>query len=361
MAKKNTPQIEEETTLDIIIPVVQEDVPQDSLTSVKSTALALINVTEESLKNIEDTYGQYKVEGDPKRYKEAKEVKNKLVKVRTSTEKLRIAINKQFSEAVNAEAARIVGRTTPVEKHLLLEVETFEQAEEQKRQERINHVSKTLIEAGFHFNGVAYECGDRTIWQTDLETMMDEVLENHRKFAIQFRLDEAEVQAENLRRSAPVYLHQPELNELLTLTRGEFEVEAEALRGNGVVEITKDEYDRIKEAKLSAFRRPAPQTATPTPQEPTPPPPALETRPAREPQEHDVDFAASFKSTPSFPPPSAQPLGEKSLADIEFEAFERGYETFRSQVVATFQNPSIQYKRADWIEFFKNLKYTQKV
>jgi hypothetical protein len=374
MAKRQTakPPIEDEEVLEITIPTIQEDVPQESVDGFKTTAVSLISVTDEALKAIETTYGKFTIDGDAKRYKEAKTVKNKLVKVRTGIDKRRIGINKEFTAAVNAEAARITMRTTAVENHLVTELTNYEEAEQRRIEERRTHIVTKLTEAGFTFNGVLYECGERMIWQTEIDTVTDELLENHVRYAVDFRLNEATAAAEAARLAAPVYLHQAELNELLQMTRGEYENEKARLDGNGVVEITKEKYDEIREAKLAVFRRAAaPATATAPAAATTPAPPApVEKNPF---PEHDPNFmswtpeqtAPAIKPNTAFLPEEPQfeatmvvsPASEMDVPGSweDTKAFNRGYEKFRSQILHLFKDANVKHTREGWIKVIETL------
>ena len=366
MAKKQTakPIIEDEAVLDITIPTIQEDVPQESVDGFKTTALTLISVTDEALSAIETTYGKFTIDGDAKRYKEAKTVKNKLVKVRTGIEKRRIAINKEFAAAINAEAARITGRTTAVENHLVTELTDYEEAEQRRLEERRRQVVSRLVESGFEFNGVLYECGEQTIWQTEIDTITDEALETACAYAVDFRFNEATAAAEAARRTAPVYLHQPELNELLQMTRGEYELEKDALAGNGVVEITKEQYDEIRERKLAAFRRPAPApapvAAAPAPQ-PTPEPEAAPVQQKPTYPEHDPRFmyedAGEDQSFAENIAPSTAPANETMEAlNRASHEFDSGYNHFRNQLLKLFRDPNVKHTREGWINVIETLK-----
>lgn len=382
MAKKTAPVSDDEP--EIIIPEVIDTIDDAQALAVQTSAQATIaSVTDEQLGLIEATYGAYQINGDKKRAKEATQVKNKLVKVRTGVEKRRKEINRLFTDKINAEAKRVIDRTTKVEQHLAKEVLDYEQAEARRVQERIAHVRKSLLEAGFEDKGVMFVCGAEMLYEIEFEGITDERLEQLCDTARVFRQNEATAAAEAARRAAPVYLHQPALNELLQLTRGEFEPQAEAFKANGVVEISKEQYEEIKAAKLAAFLTPKPAeppaTAAPEISNDTaanatefgiaPPPstnpvkenhgflspkppaasPTYETRtPPSEPQEHEPGFAASFG-----PAKKPEPI---RIADEDFDAFERGYNHAKAQIISRMGNAENKYNRKEWIALFQSLR-----
>lgn len=376
MAKRQakTTPVEDETNIQVIIPEVVETVTPEQEEGIKANALQIVSFTDQQLIEIETKYGSFAIAGDPDLAKEARTVKNKLVKVRTGIERKRKELNRTFTDACNAEAARITDRTSKVEQHLAKEVELFEQAEQRRIEERRRIVVDRLLTSGFDFNGVAYVCGEQMIWQLEVDTIDDEALDNACSAAQVFRQNEATAAAEAARRAAPVYLHQPDLNELMQLTRGEYEVEADALAGNGVIEITKEQYDEIKAAKLAAFRRPAP-AATPTPA-PTPAPaPTPEPTPTAAPVDERDEFPEHdprFMEKPGAPKPNEDFLAHREAPDAPVpsaaktldayeQAFDQGYEAFRSQMLAAFRNDAMKLTRAQWIEHIINLQPIPKV
>ena len=375
MAKKPATQpVVDEIETEIIIPEVVEVLDEKQTEIIKANAIQIVSFTDATLEQIKAVYGKFVISNDAD-YKEAKSVKNKLVKVRTGVERKRKELNKIFTDSCNGEAARITSITSEVENHLAKQCEAHEQAEQRRIEARRALVIERLTESGFDFNGINYTCGDQVIWQTEIDGISDETLDAACAEAQTFRQNEATAAAEAARLAAPVYLHQPDMNELMTLTRGEFIEEAESLLANGVVEITKEQYDAIREQKLAAFRRPAPAAApaaAPAPQ-PTPAPDPRNNAPEHSPQFMEAPQTGAIKQNHGFlgtPPPANEPHTgpfapnlnpqPKQAIDAHEAGFDAGYECFRKQIVAAFENQNNKFTRGQWVEYFKNLTPFQK-
>jgi hypothetical protein len=350
----NTPLLEEEVNLSsIVIDDEPEEAPQSVLDTLKSTALQVVSITEQVLANIEQKYAAFSIDGDPKAYKEAKQVKNRLVKIRTAIERKRIATNKAFTEATNAQCKAVVDRTSAIESRLGVECVNFEEAEQRRIEARRQHVINSLISAFFQFNGISYVCADHTVWQTEIDNLTDEQLAAYVAFGIDWHTKETARQAAEKLANEDVFLHHEASNELLTIKRGEFD--AQAYADSGVIEITQELYKEIQSAKLNAFKRP-----TPAPSQSAPPAPVYETH--TNPQPAKQSILSRFKANapaPIYDHMAAMHTNAptmKSVLDEYDQGFDAGYEAFRSQIIAAFQNPTLSYKRAEWIEYFKLLK-----
>lgn len=367
-----TPPVDADLDPTIIIPEIIEVIDEAQAASIKSSAIQIVSITDATIEALKAAYAGFKIDGDPERFKEAKIVKNKLVKVRTGVDRRRKELNKLFNDTCNAEAARITSETTPIEAHLATEIDAYEQAEQRRIEERRRLVIDRLLSSGFDFNGVSYVCGDQTIWQLEVDNISDDVLESACVAAELFRQNEATAAAEAARRSAPVYLHQPEVNELIQLSRGEYEADHESFVSSGVIEISKEQYDEIKTAKLAAFRRPAPAVApAPDPRNSAPEhsPQFMEAPPAPMPIKQNDAFLSQAVETvgigtdtprqqlPEFTGAFAPNLNPAPKAPIDAyeQAFDTGYECYRRQVLKAFGNLNDKRSRAEWIEFFKQL------
>ena len=360
-------QEEEEVLTAVVIPPQDDDVPEAVVTSLKSTALQVISVTDAQLEAIEAAYGTFTIDGDQTRYKEAKQVKNKLVKVRTGIERKRKELNREFTDAVNTEAARVTARSSAVEQHLATEVTNYEEAEAKRIEQRIQHVTDRLKAAGFEFNGVAYECGQVTIWQMEVESITDEALESICTCAEQYRAKEAEIAAENARLTETVYLYHQESNELFILLRKDYEPEAQAYADSGVQVITKEVYEAIQASKMQALKKFA-KPAAAAPPDPTPiqtPDPEPTPAPTPAPAAKSVgNFGTPtiptgtlrFNREPVAEPEPAQTTSTSNDLDQFAAGWDQGYEAFRKQAVDAFLDPNIKRTRQEWIDWLKQLQ-----
>ena len=140
--------------------------------------------TEEEIKKLKDDYGALVIGGikDMAGYKAVKEGISRLKGIRTSIEKRRKELTEpalKFQREVKAEADRIVAEIQPLEKRLMEQKSTIDDAIEAQRLELFQTRSKLLIENGYEIAGGFYICGVMQLSADQIPQMEDEEFDSY--------------------------------------------------------------------------------------------------------------------------------------------------------------------------------------
>lgn len=312
----------------------------------------------------------------------AKDVLRRAIKVRTSTEKARLAINRRVTSTVNEEADRIKAVAQPIEDDLEKRLNDIALAEAARRQNNFDKAQKALLDAGFTFTGSSYTCDVRIIMPESLYEMPDDVLQEHCVFAADYQANMLAVQLAQKAEADRIAAEKKKLED----QNAELQRQLEEMRAQLAAAQPNAEPEPKPETEAQPEPESEPQSETETKSAPEPKPapptgnpfagfsikPSAEKSAVHTPNE---DFlppqTKAFNPTLTVPQNTTDPNDDEETETPAFSthseldkysaAFDDGYECFRRQAIALFSKPEPKYTRAEWVTCFTNIDPSTKV
>lgn len=304
---------------------------------VNQNVLAEYSITDQRIAELQDEYGSLVIVGpdDKEGIKKAEEGVKVLRKIRTTIESKRKDIKRMIVDALDGTAKRIQAQINPIEERLKNQLDEIERAAEIARQNLINERINKLIEAGFAFNGIAYQCGAVNIFAQSIESLSDDEMINNCAYARQYLAEEAARKAAEAAEQERVRRENEELRKRLA--------ELEAQNAPKALEVAPATPVEAAPNPLAMFDRPVEPV-----QEPAPVMDAAPIATAFDemiPEPSPVFDRMPMQETPTAPIPTAAIRSE----------FDAGYEKFREQAIALFSKPEPRFTRDQWVAFFKTI------
>lgn len=377
MAKKKTEELP-------VIEVYQEDVPQEQSLKISNSAVALLTITDEKIKELKEKYGSLKVEtiDDVDSFNAAKEGNRLLVSVRNAVDKKRIAINKSFTDAVNGEAKRITAELGPLEIHTKSVVDSFNKLKKEHEEREYTRKKKVLEEAGFQFDGRAYVCGPQMIFADDIAEMPDADIESKCEIAREYIAEEkrlaeekriADEQAKQeaadaLLRAQEAQKKVEEQDKQITELQAQLQALQQSQAKQAVTPITDAAPDEVLKSGAVGMTMPPIELAPTKPINPNPQSLVGSSFVGRA---GSITPNASFlhKETPAVESKSKSRDEQDRIFDTGSAApgidadeliFDSGYECFRKQIIEAFSRDH-KLTRPQWVSVFNQMNSTENV
>ena len=304
---------------------------------VNQNVLAEYSITDQRIAELQNEYGALVINGpdDHAGIKKAEEGVRILRKIRTSIENKRKDIKRMIVDALDGTAKRIQGQINPIEDRLKQQLDEVARAAEIARQNLINERITKFIDAGFAFNGIAYQCGALSIFTQSIESLTDDDVINHCAYARQFMAAETARREAEAAEQERVRLENEALRKRLAELEAQNTPKAPEVAPQPVMDAPVETVTNAFEM----FDRPAEQKPEPAPQ------PVTTAFDAMIPEPAPVFDRMPIQETPAASIPA-------SAQRTEFEA---GYEAFRAQAIALFSKPEPKFTRDQWVAFFKTI------
>lgn len=335
----------------------------------KSAAFVAMGTPEERLKQAEQQYGTFKIQGttDKLGYEAAKEGIKLLRTTRTTLEKKRKEIVKpanDFVDEVNKFAKDATSRIAKLETHLKGEVDTIDKAKEIEKQKLIEERTKEMKLAGYIFDGNFYAIGTAIIHPSKIEEFDDEQWKNTIDFGTRekARIDEQKAKEEAARLAKEEADRQEKENLRLEKEASDkalaeaqkriADLEA-ALKPKEEPVVTAEQVEQVAVNNTATggnfHTKPDP---TITKEEVAPPPAATAFGPSA-----DLNNLVKRTTTVITGPgtKTSTPVRDPREDNPNFAHYRGGYNTCKKQVLDKLNHPD-KFTRAELIEFVNNLK-----